>query len=67
MHWIEGIPLIAAGCAAWMIAAGSFSGTPQMRERMRVAAPWTQKKSLMRTMAVFLWFFGGAVLLGLVD
>lgn len=67
MHWIEGIPLIAAGCVAWLIATDAFPGTPQMRERMRIAAPWTQKKPLMRTVAVFLWFFGGAVLLGLMD
>jgi len=67
MHWIESIPLIAAGCVAWMITTDSFPGTPQMRERMRIAAPWTQKKPLMRAMAVLLWSFGGAVLLGLVS
>jgi hypothetical protein len=67
MHWVEGAFMAAVGFIPWLIAAEKFPGDPQQREVMYQRMPLLKNKTLLRVAAVFMWVFGGAAALGLID
>jgi hypothetical protein len=67
MHWVEGAFMAAVGFIPWLIATENFPGDPQQRMAMLERMPLLKNKTLLRVAAIFMWVFGGAVAVGLIE
>ena len=62
MHWIEGLIAMAVGCVPWMIATGAFPTDQKRRADLERSLPIVKNRRLMWGGAIFLWLFGGFIL-----
>ncbi|MDH3475865.1 MAG: hypothetical protein OEM59_19470 [Rhodospirillales bacterium] len=63
MLWLEGLVPFGCGWFFWWMSNGAWPQDIKRRQNLERSMPWVKNKPLMRTAAVFMWFFGGAIVL----